>query len=150
VSKQVAALEDRLGARLLNRTTRRMSLTEVGRAYHERSRVALDQLEEAERAVQDLQETPRGTLRVAAPMSFGLRHVAPAIPEYLKQYPELGIDLEFNDRRIDLIEEGYDLAIRVAALTDSTLVARRLAPCRRAVVAHPDYWDRFGRPVHPD
>jgi len=150
VSKQVARLEDRLGARLLNRTTRRMSLTEVGRAYLDRARAALEQLEEAERAVQSLKREPHGTLRVAAPMSFGIRHLASAIPEFLKRYPDLGIDLDFNDRQVDLIDEGYDLAIRVARLADSSLVARRLAPCRRVVAAHPDYWDRHGRPSHPN
>ena len=150
VSKQVAGLEDRLGARLLNRTTRRMSLTEVGRAYLARARAALEQLEEAERAVQSLQAEPRGTLRVAAPMGFGIRHLAPALPDYLKRHPDLGVDLDFNDRQVDLVEEGYDLAIRVARLADSSLVARRLAPCRRVVAAHPDYWDRHRRPARPE
>ncbi len=150
VSKQVSDLEDRLGARLFNRTTRRVVLTEVGRAYHVRCRRILDDAREAELAVGALHTEPIGTLRVNAPMSFGVRHIAPALGDYMDRYPALGIDIDFNDRLVDVIDEGYDIAIRIADLPDSSLVARRLAPCRRVIIASPAYWEAQGRPAHPD
>ena len=150
VSKQVAELEDRLGARLFDRTTRRVALTEIGRAYHARCRRILDDAREAELAISALHAEPIGTLRINAPMSFGVGHIAPALGDYMDRYPALGVEIDFNDRQVDVIDEGYDIAIRIAALPDSSLVARRLAPCRRAVVASPDYWDAHGRPAHPD
>ncbi len=149
VSKKLAALEERLGARLLNRTTRRLSLTEVGSAFLERAQRILAELEEAEAAVSRLTTEPRGTLRVNAPMSFGVRHVAPALAGFMARYPDLAVTMDFNDRRVDLVEEGYDLAIRVADLPDSSLIARKLAPARRVVCASPDYWERHGKPDHP-
>ncbi|MBT6829686.1 MAG: LysR family transcriptional regulator, partial [Rhodospirillaceae bacterium] len=130
VSKSVTRLEARLGARLINRTTRRLSLTEVGRAFHQRCSRIVEEAEAAELAVNHLQETPRGTLRVNAPLSFGLRHLGPALPEFMALYPELRVDIDFLDRRVDLIEEGYDMAVRSGALDDSSLIARRLAPNR--------------------
>ena len=149
VSKQIAALEDRLGAKLLNRTTRRLSLTEVGQAYYERCRRIVEEAEEAELAVTQLQAEPRGTLRVNAPVSFGTMHLARLLPDFMARYPDLSIDMDLNDRRVDLIEEGLDMAIRVGELGDSTLVARRLAPCRFTTVASPEYWAKHGRPQHP-
>jgi DNA-binding transcriptional LysR family regulator len=150
VSKQVQRLEDRLGVRLLNRTTRRLHLTESGQAFYERARRVVEEAEEAEFAVTRLHAEPRGTLRINAPMTFGLRHLAPLIPQFIKQYPDLGIDIAFNDRQVDLIEEGFDVGIRIADLTDSSLIARKLAPCRMSVVATPEFWDRNGRPSHPN
>lgn len=150
VSKYVTRLEDRLGARLLNRTTRRLSLTEVGRAFYERSRRALHEIEEAEAEISRLQGEPRGTLRLNTPMSFGILHVAPALPDFLRQYPEVSIDMNLDDRKVDVIEEGFDLSVRISELPDSSLVARRLGPCRHAVVAAPAYLERHGTPTTPD
>jgi DNA-binding transcriptional LysR family regulator len=150
VSRYVTQLEDRLGARLLNRTTRRLSLTEVGRVFYERSRRGIDELEEAELEVARLEESPRGTLRINVPMSFGILHVAPALPDFLSQYPQLAVNMELDDHKVDLVEEGFDLAIRISDLPDSSLVARRLAPCRHVVCTSPEYLERNGRPRKPD
>lgn len=149
VSKAVSALEDRLGARLLNRTTRRLSLTEAGAAYYERAARILAEAAEADSAVSALQDEPRGTLRVNAPMSFGQRHLAPAIGAFLERYPELRLDITLSDRIVDLIGEGYDVAVRIAALPDSSLIAAKLAPNRRLVCATPGYLARAGTPRHP-
>ncbi len=149
VSKYVTRLEDRLGARLLNRTTRRLSLTEVGRAFFERSQRGLLELEEAEAEVSRLQGTPRGELRLSSPMSFGILHVAPALPALLARYPDLTVDMALDDRRVDLVEAGVDVAIRIGELPDSSLVARRLGPCRHVVCGSPDYFARHGVPRQP-
>ena len=150
VSKQVARLEDRLGARLLNRTTRRSSLTEVGAAFYERCRRIVAEAEEAELAVTRLHAEPRGTLRVNMSMSFGLLHVAQALPEFMARYPEITMDVTLDDRVVDVVDEGYDLVLRITDLPDSTLIARRLAPFCIATCASPGYWQRHGRPKHPD
>ena len=150
VSKSVSRLENRLGAQLLNRTTRRLSLTEKGRAFHLRCKHIVEEAEAAERAVSHLQESPRGTLRVNAPLSFGLRHLGPALPEFLTLYPELRVDIDFLDRRVDLIEEGYDVTVRSGPLDDSSLIARRLAPNQLLLVAAPAYLERCGVPRHPE
>jgi DNA-binding transcriptional LysR family regulator len=149
VSKQVSRLEERLGARFLNRTTRRLSLTEIGAAFYERCARIVAEAEEAELAVTRLHATPRGTLRVDAPLSFGLQYLSPLLPAFMAQYPELRVDLTFNDRFVDLVEEGYDVAVRIANLPDSSLIARKLAESRSFVCAAPDYWERHGRPAHP-
>lgn len=145
-SKHVARLEERLGVRLLNRTTRRLSLTEAGGTYYEHARRLLIETEEMEQAVGQLQVAPRGVLRVNAPMSFGLGYVAPLVARFLEPYPELRIDLTLNDRYVDLIGEGVDLAIRIGEMADSTLLTRRLAPSRRCLVAAPAYLARHGTP----
>ena len=150
VSKYVTRLEERLGARLLNRTTRRLSLTEVGRAFHTRSQLGLRELEEAEAEVSRLQGAPRGVLRINSPMSFGVLHIAPALPEFLALYPELTVDMNLDDRQIDLIEEGFDLAIRIGELPDSSLVARRLGPCHHVVCGSPGYFEKLGIPRTPE
>jgi len=149
VSKQIARLEDRLGARLLNRTTRRLNATEVGSAFYERCARILADMAEAEQAVIDLHEAPRGLLRMSLPLSFGRLHIVPLIPEFLAAYPEVRIDLSFNDRMVDLIEEGMDLAVRVGELSDSSLIARRLAPNRRVVCGSPSYFEQADRPEQP-
>lgn len=149
VSKYVTRLENRLGARLLNRTTRRLSLTEAGRVLYDRSRGALEEIDGARAAVSRLNQAPRGTLRINAPMSFGVLHVAPVIPTFLERYPELSVDMELDDRKVDVVAGGYDVSVRIAALPDSSLVARRLGPCRHAVVASPAYLERRGRPSSP-
>jgi DNA-binding transcriptional LysR family regulator len=149
VSKHVQALEARLGARLLNRTTRRLSLTEVGRGYYERARQILADVDEADREASDLQAAPRGTLKLNAPFSFGIRHVAPAIAAYLAACPDVTVDVSLNDRYIDLVAEGVDLALRIGRLADSSLIARRLAPIRSVLVAAPAYVARHGQPDVP-
>jgi len=146
VSKQVSRLEDRLGLRLLNRTTRRLSLTEAGAAFYQGCQRVVAEAEAAEQAVTHLASAPRGRLRVSAPMSFGVSHVSPALPEFLGRYPELAVDLTLNDRIVDLVEEGFDVGIRIGGLTDSSLVARRLAPNRTVLSAAPAYLQVRGTP----
>lgn len=150
VSKHVLELENRLGVRLLNRTTRKISLTEAGAGYYERSAQIVAEIAEAERAAAQLNLRPRGLLKVNAPMTFGTLHLAPAIPAFIEANPEVTVELTQNDRVVDLVEEGYDLAVRIGRLPDSSLVARRLAPCRMVVCAAPAYLERRGTPRTPD
>jgi len=150
ISRAVSGLEAELGARLLHRTTRSLTLTEAGRGYFERAARILADLEEANLAVTQLQAAPRGRLRVNAPMSFGFLHLAPALPDFLALYPELSVDLSMSDRFVDLIEEGVDVAVRIGALEDSSLIARKLAPIRRVVCASPAYLKSRGTPLAPD
>jgi DNA-binding transcriptional LysR family regulator len=149
VSKHVVALEERLGARLLNRTTRRVSPTEIGRVFYERATRILADLDDAEQEASALQATPRGLLRVNGPLSFGTRQLAPAIADYLAACPEVEIDVTLNDRVADLVEEGFDLAIRIGRLADSSLIARRIAPCLIVACAAPAYLARRGAPRRP-
>jgi DNA-binding transcriptional LysR family regulator len=149
VSKHVLALEQSLGARLLNRNTRRLSLTEVGAVVHERFARILEEIDEVERNAGALQTNPRGVLRITAPVSFGIPHLAPAIVDYMARYPDVSIDMVLNDRTVDLIEEGFDLAIRIGHLIDSTLIARRIAPIRFALCAAPSYLQCHGEPRRP-
>jgi len=150
VSRQVSALEAELGVRLFHRTTRSLALTEAGRGYFERTTRILEELEAARLAVSHLQATPRGLLRVNAPMSFGFLHLAPALPDFLALYPDVSVDLVMNDRFVDLVEEGFDVAVRIGALEDSSLIARRLAPVRRVLCASPAYLAARGVPGSPD
>lgn len=150
VSRLVSALEARLGARLFHRTTRALTLTEAGRGYLDRARRILSDLDEADQCVGELQAAPRGRLRVNAPMSFGFLHLAPAIPDFLALYPEVEIELSMNDRFVDLVEEGFDVAVRIGALASSSLIARKLAPVRRVVCASPAYLAQRGTPQTPD
>lgn len=149
ISRQVSALEAELGARLISRTTRSLTLTEAGRGYYEQVARILAQMEEADLSVSQLQATPRGKLRVNAPMSFSLLRLAPVLPDFLALYPEIDVDLAMNDRRVDLLEEGFDLAIRIGRLADSSLVARKLGPMRRIVCASPAYFADHGVPEVP-
>lgn len=149
VSKQVSRLEERLGARLLNRTTRRLSLTEVGAGFYERCARIVADAEEAELAVTRLNETPRGTLRVDAPVNFGMQYLAPLLPPFMLANPELKVDVSFNDRFVDLVDEGHDLAIRIGQLPDSSLIARKLGESGSVICAAPAYWERHGRPSRP-
>ncbi|MBW2272943.1 MAG: LysR family transcriptional regulator [Deltaproteobacteria bacterium] len=146
VSKQVKALEERLGVRLLNRTTRRVSPTEAGRAFHERIQAVLHDVSEAEQAATQLQAEPRGTLRVGAPMDFGRAHLAEPIARFAGEHPDLELQVDFQDRFVDVVDEGFDVVVRIGALPDSSLVARTLAPCRRVLCASPDYLARKGTP----
>ncbi len=150
VARGIAALEDDLGARLLHRTTRRLSLTEAGRLYLERARNILGEVEEARLSVTQLEAEPRGTLKLNIPTAFGRAHIVPMLREFLITYPDLAIDLDMTDAFVDLVEEGIDLAIRIGELEDSSLVARKLAPNIRVVCASPDYFDRYGRPSAPE
>lgn len=150
VSRQIAALEAELGARLLQRTTRTLTLTEAGRVYLERARRILADVEEADRSVGQLEGSPRGRLRVNAPMSFGFLHLAAAIPDFLARYPAVRIDMSMTDRYVDLIEEEFDVAVRIGSLKDSSLVARKLAPVRMVVCASPAYLAHRGIPGRPE
>jgi DNA-binding transcriptional LysR family regulator len=150
VSSQIQRLEDRLGVRLLHRTTRRLSMTDEGRAYYEHARRIMDEARDAEDALENLSAEPRGVLRLNAPMSFGIRHLGGAVAEFMQRHPDVEVDLVLNDRQVDLVEDGFDMGIRIARLGDSSLIARRVAPCRRIVVASPEYWKRRGKPEHPD
>ena len=149
ISKQISRLEDRLGARLLNRTTRKLSLTDVGQDYYERCRRIVEEAEEAELAVTTLQECPRGLLRISSSHSFGNRHISPLLPEFMKRYPDISLEVHLSGQMVDLVEQGIDVAIRVGSLRDSSLIARKLADVRLAIAATPEYWDRHGRPSHP-
>lgn len=150
VSRHVSALEAELGARLFHRTTRSLTLTEVGEGYYQKVARILADMDEANQSVSQLQAAPRGRLRVNAPMSFGFLHLAPAIPDFLNRYPEIEVDMTMNDRFVDLVDEGFDVAVRIARLADSSLVARKLAPMRRVVCASPAYLAAHGTPVSPD
>lgn len=150
LSRQVAELEAALGIRLLHRTTRALTLTEAGRSYHEQVARILAELEAADLSVGRLQAAPRGRLRVAAPMSFGVLHLAPALPAFLDRYPEIDLDMAMNDRFVDLVEEGFDLAVRIGRLAESSLIARRLAPLRRVLCASPAFLAAYGTPRTPD
>lgn len=149
VSKQIAKLEDRLGARLLNRTTRTLSPTDAGQDFYERCIRVAREVEEAERAITHLSAEPRGLLRLNAPASFGREYLAPLVPEMLARWPELRIEALFEDRFVDVVAEGFDLVIRITRLQDSSLVARRIASCRRVVCAAPAYLERHGVPRIP-
>lgn len=150
VSRRLRDLEARLGVRLLQRTTRRISLTDTGRSYYERCVRILADLEEADQVAAQEHGTLRGRLRVAAPLSFGILHLGPAIREFLEENPDLSIELDLNDRRHDLVDEGFDLAVRIGTLEDSSLIARRLAPVRHVACASPDYVARHGEPERPE
>ena len=149
VSKYLAQLESRLGARLINRSTRRLSITEVGQAYFERCRDVLADIDEMENAVGDAATAARGTLRINAPMTFGTLHLSSAIAEYQRGQPDVSVDLTLDDRVVDLISEGYDIAIRIGRLRESSLVARKLAPIRLVVCASPGYLEERGIPGTP-
>ncbi|MEP6882967.1 MAG: LysR family transcriptional regulator [Dokdonella sp.] len=148
-SKLIQTLEDSLGVRLLNRTTRRVSLTDAGRNYYQRVSEILAQLAEAEAEAAELQLEPRGRMRVSAPISFSVLHLAPAFSEFQRRYPRVELELELSDRLVDLVDEGFDLAIRIGKLADSSLVARRIAPACLVMVASPDYLKRAGTPNEP-
>jgi len=149
VSKHITRMERTLGVRLLNRTTRRLSLTEVGSTFYERCAQIVAQAEEAELIATRSHSEPRGLLKVNVPVAFGVRHIAPALAEFSAPYPELRIDMTLNDRAVDLAEEGYDVAMHIAERLDGALISRRLAPIRRTVCATPEYWRRHGKPETP-
>ncbi|CAA7611785.1 Transcriptional regulator [Candidatus Terasakiella magnetica] len=149
ISRQVSALESDLGVRLLHRTTRSLSPTEAGRAYLERCQRILADLDEANQLVSHLQSVPRGRLRVSAPMSFGILHLGPALAGFLDRYPEIELEMGMTDRHVDLVDEGWDVAVRIGRLADSSLIARRLASIRRIAAAAPGYLATRGTPQTP-
>ena len=150
VSRQVKRLEDRLDTRLLHRTTRAVRLTEMGRVYYERSREILDQLEALESDMADLQERPKGLVRVTAPGLYAQRYVAPALAEFTATYPDVSIELDTRMGLVDIIAEGFDLAVRMSALADSSLIARKVASRRVLICGSPAYFAQHGKPKEPD
>lgn len=150
VSKLIGRLEDRLGVRLFDRTTRRVSATEAGQAYYERCVPILAEIDDAELVVAELQAEPRGLLKINASNAFGQYQIMPLIPKLLARHPKLRVQLTMTDRIVDLVGESVDVAIRVGVLSDSTLVARRLGPAQRVVVASPEYLARHGAPHSPE
>src|SRR6201991_1629486 len=149
VTRLIAALEERLGARLLQRTTRKVALTDAGTRYLERVRRILADVEEAESAAEGERSQPSGRLVISAPGGFGRLHVSPAVTAYLKRYPEVSAELRLEDRMVNLVEDGVDLAVRIGDLPDSTLVARQVGEMRRIVVASEDYLRRRAEPKTP-
>ena len=150
VSRRLKELEEHLGVELFHRTTRSMNLTDSGRAFYHQSVRILEDVLEAEHATSQAHGTLKGSLKIALPSTFGLMHMGPAINEFLQAHPQIEFDLDFNDREVDLIQEGFDLAIRIAKLPDSSLIARRLAPIQLVMCASPVYLDRLGMPESPD
>ncbi len=147
VSKRISHLEERLGARLFQRTTRQLTLTESGQGFYDRVVNILAGIEEAEAYVTRRNAIPRGTLKATVPTAFGRMHIAPYMGGFLEQYPDMRLDLELSDNFVDIVGEGFDVAIRIAELEDSSLVARKLAPNHRVICAAPSYLERIGEPA---
>ena len=150
VSKHVSSLESRLGARLLNRTTRRVSPTEIGLAYYDRARRVLNDAGEADALVTAMQSAPSGMLRVSVATDFGVNHLSPILGDFLHSFPDITVNMVLNNRYVELISEGLDMAIRVGELEDSSLRARKLTETTKRMIASPDYFKKFGRPERID
>ncbi len=149
VSRRLAELEKRLGVTLLTRTTRSQALTESGKVYYEQSMRIMDDLAEIEAGIKNEHCALAGKIKIAAPLSFGLRHLAPALRQFNLQHPHIHFDVDFNDRKIDLIEEGFDIAIRIANLSDSTLIVRKITSIKPVICASPSYIEKHGEPATP-
>ena len=150
VSRRLRQLENRLGTRLLQRSTRKLGLTEAGRTYYEQCLRILADVEEAEASLSSEQTELKGRLRIATPLSFGNRHLSSAIAAFMHLHPNLSIELDMNDHQVDLVREGFDLGIRIGSLPDSSLIARRIAPVRHVVCAAPGFFREYGVPHHPE
>ena len=150
VSKHVSSLETRLGARLLNRTTRRVSPTEIGLAYYDRARRVLNDAGEADALVTSMQSAPSGILRVSVATDFGVNHLSPILGTFLHEYPEITVNMLLDNRYVELISEGFDLAVRIGELEDSSLRARKLAETHKQMIASPQYLEEYGRPQRID
>lgn len=150
VSKHVSSLEARLGARLLNRTTRRVSPTEIGLAYYDRARRVLNDAGEADALVTSMQSAPSGLLRISVATDFGVNHLSPVLGDFLHEYPEITVNMVLNNRYVELISEGFDLAIRIGELEDSTLRARKLTETTKRMIGAPSYFQEYGRPQKID
>ncbi len=146
VSRRLSELEKRLGTRLINRTTRSSSLTDAGQRFYERSMLVVDQVAELQSDLQEDECALAGNIRLAAPLSFGLRHLAAPVSDFMQEHPQVRIRMDFSDKQVDIVEDGFDLALRIADLKDSTLQARKIFPCHHALVASPDYLKRVGQP----
>lgn len=149
ISKQVSRLEERLGVRLLNRTTRRVHLTEAGTRFVQHAQQILDDIDDMENQLGNLQQSAQGQLRISAPVSFATLHLAPLLCDFQRAFPAVGVDLQLNDRKVDIVEEGFDIALRIGHLKSSSLIARRIAPVRLVVCASPAYLARHGTPRQP-
>jgi DNA-binding transcriptional LysR family regulator len=150
ISRRVSQLEEQLGVRLLSRTTRRVTLTEAGKLYHVRVQVILDELAQANLEASDIATSPQGILRVSLPVTFGRQWIAPLFPAFLKQHPKIRIDAHFSDRRVDVVADSFDIAIRVGVLSDSSLTARKVASFRYVIAAAPSYLTKRGAPRTPE
>jgi DNA-binding transcriptional LysR family regulator len=149
VSKRLNDLENRLGSKLINRTTRTSSLTEAGQQYYQRVQLLLGEVDSLNGDIARENKVLTGSLKLAVPLTFGVTHLTPAIDLFMRQHPELSIELDFSDRKVDLIEGGYDLAFRIGSLPDSSLKARKIAPIKHVICASPDYLKRQGTPENP-
>ncbi|SMY08422.1 LysR family transcriptional regulator [Flavimaricola marinus] len=150
VSKHVSSLEARLGARLLNRTTRRVSPTEIGLAYYDRARRVLNDAGEADALVTSMQSAPSGLLRISVATDFGVNHLSPVLGEFLSEFPDITVNMVLNNRYVELISEGFDMAVRIGELEDSTLRARKLTDTTKRMIASPAYFEQYGRPEKID
>ncbi len=149
VSRRLSELEKRLGTRLISRTTRTSNLTEAGRSYYQQVLKVVDQVAEIESELHDTECALTGNIRIAVPLSFGLQHLGPAIDLFIKQHPQLRIDMDLSDRHVDIVEEGFDLALRISELKDSSIQARKICPCHHVMAASPDYLAQMGVPQTP-
>ncbi|TFF06986.1 LysR family transcriptional regulator [Pseudomonas sp. BCA14] len=150
VSRRLIQLEDRLGVRLLNRSTRRLDVTPLGQSYYESALRLLGEVEQVEQGIAGQNSEPRGTIRLSAPLSFAMAHLGCLLPLFLKRYPHVSVEVDLSDRPVDLIGEGYDLVLRIGTLEDSTLIARRIASIQRVYCASPDYLALRGTPLKPE
>lgn len=150
ISRRLIQLEERLGVRLLNRSTRRLDVTPLGQAYYESALRLVAELEQAEQSIAGQNTQPRGTIRITAPLSFAVEHLGPLLPLFLQRYPEVSVEVDLSDRAVDLLGEGYDLALRIGVLEDSTLIARHIAHIERVYCASPEYLQRRGMPMEPE
>lgn len=149
ISKEVSRLERRLGVRLLNRSTRKISLTDSGRTYYEYCRQIVADAEEAERSISARQDIPHGSMKISAPISFGHIYLAELLPQFMQTYPDVRMEVNYDDRLVDVIAEGYDVVIRITELKDTSLISRKVMTSRIVTLASPDYLERKGRPEHP-